>query len=314
MPSAGLPQKPRPRLSDGSFLVQAVEGLTEEGKVVPVRLALFAEMFRAKPWDVASLRRVGGAEGIGMTFLEETLGHAATNPHRRLHQEAARRVLRALLPERGTDIRGHLLPQGHLLEVSGYAGRPRDFDELLRILDGELHLITPSEPRSASGESESVDSGGRVEEAQRSYQLTHDYLVPSLRDWLTRRQQETIPGRASLLLERRTDLWYARPEKRYLPSLAEWGWLGLVTRKSQWTESQCKMMSAATRTHLAQLSWGAAFLAACMAIGWCLVAGIDRQRQVEESRSLISQLRMAEWNRLPYVLAQLHAQAGALVG
>lgn len=168
-----------------------------------------------------------------MTFLEETLGHAAANPHRRLHEAAARRVLRALLPERGTDIRGHLLPQGQLLQVSGYAERPRDFEELLRILDGELRLITPSEPRSASGESESVDSVGRVEPAQRSYQLTHDYLVPSLRDWLTRQQQETIRGRALLLLERRADLWSARPEKRYLPSLAEWGWLGLVTRRSQ---------------------------------------------------------------------------------
>ena len=42
------------------FLVQAVEGLAEKGKVVPVRLALFAEMFRGKPWGVASLRRVGG--------------------------------------------------------------------------------------------------------------------------------------------------------------------------------------------------------------------------------------------------------------
>src|SRR5262249_44718267 len=30
----------------------------------------------------------------------------------------------------------------------------------------------------------------------RYYQLTHDYLVPSLRDWLTRKQKETRRGRA----------------------------------------------------------------------------------------------------------------------
>jgi len=64
-------------------------------------------------------------------------------------------------------------------------------------------------------------------------------------------------------------------------------------------------MSAATRIHLAQLSWAAAFLAAVLAIGWGLLAGIERQRRTEESRSLVSQLRVAEWSRLPDVLAQL---------
>ncbi len=297
-----------PQAEQQRFLARAVEGLAEEGKVVPVRLALFAEMFRGKHWDVAALRKVGGAEGTGVTFLEEMLGHAAANPHRRLHQEAARRVLRALLPERGTDIRGHLIPQSQLLEVSGYAARPRDFEELLRILDGELRLITPGEPRSASGESESVDSVSRIEPAQRSYQLTHDYLVPSLRDWLTRREQETIRGRASLLLERRADLWSARPEKRYLPSLAEWARLALLTRKSQRTEPQRKMMSAATRTHLARLLWAAALLVAILTVGWALWAGIERQRRAAEGRSLVSQLRVAEWSRLPNVLAQLRRQ------
>ena len=33
-----------------------------------------------------------------------------------------------------------------LLEASGYANRPRDFDDLLRILDAELRLITPTDP------------------------------------------------------------------------------------------------------------------------------------------------------------------------
>lgn len=33
------------------------------------------------------------------------------------------------------------------------------------------------------------------------YQLTHDFLVPSVRRWLVRKQQETRSGRAELLLE-----------------------------------------------------------------------------------------------------------------
>ncbi len=55
-----------------SFLDKAVSSLAQDGKVVPVRLALFAEMVKTKPWVPATLREAGGAEGVGVTFLEET--------------------------------------------------------------------------------------------------------------------------------------------------------------------------------------------------------------------------------------------------
>ena len=64
------------------------------------------------------------------------------------------------------------------------AHRPNDFTGLLRILDGELRLITPTDPEGVQTES-SIDPGSKF------YQLTHDYLVPSLQTWLTRKQQET---------------------------------------------------------------------------------------------------------------------------
>src|SRR6185436_39320 len=51
------------------FLSQAIDGLAQEGKVICVRLALFAEMMKGKPWTPATLTEVGGAAGIGVTFL-----------------------------------------------------------------------------------------------------------------------------------------------------------------------------------------------------------------------------------------------------
>ena len=54
------------------------------------------------------------------------------------------------------------------------------------------------------------------------YQLTHDYLVHSLRDWLTRKQRETRRGRAELRLAERAALWNHKPENRHLPSVLEW--------------------------------------------------------------------------------------------
>lgn len=45
----------------------------------------------------------------------------------RHHRKAARAVLKALLPESGTDIKGQMRSYSELLEVSGYATRPKDF-------------------------------------------------------------------------------------------------------------------------------------------------------------------------------------------
>ena len=68
---------------------------------------------------------------------------------------------------------------------------------------------------------------------QRYYQLTHDYLVHSLREWLTRKQRETRSGRALLRLEERAALWTAKPENRHLPSVGEWADILLRTKRRE---------------------------------------------------------------------------------
>jgi len=283
------------------FLEKAVQGLAEEGSVVPVRLALFAEIFRAKPWDPAALKKVGGAEGIGIAFLEEMLGSAATSPSHQFHQEAARKVLKALLPERGTDLRGHLLSYPQLLEVSGYADRPREFQDLMRILDGELRLITPSEPRSEGAGAEPPDSAGLAGLAERRYQLTHDSLVPALRTWLTRKQRETVRGRVALLLESRAELWNANPETRYLPSCGEWIRLCLLTRESERTEPQQKMIRRATSFYARRLALALVLGIAAVAAGWAVTAWVREEQRAGEVRSLLSQLWVADWDRVPKI-------------
>jgi len=208
-----------------SFLDQSISGIAQNGKIISVRLALFAEMMKGKPWTPATLRAVGGTEGVGLTFLEETFSARAAPPEHRFHQKAAQAVLKALLPESGTDIKGQMRSRQELLQASGYANRPRDFDDLLRILDPELRLITPTDPEGSSSEGAPSTPTGQ------HYQLTHDYLVHSLRDWLTRKQRETRRGQAELRLAERAALWNARPENRHLPSVLEWANIRLLTPK-----------------------------------------------------------------------------------
>src|SRR5205823_2128489 len=139
-------------------------------KIVPVRLSLFAEMVKGKPWTPITLKAGGGAEGIGVRFLEETFGAPSAPPRQRLHQRAARAVLAALLPEQGTDLRGHMRAREDLLEASGYAQRAEQFDDLMRLLDAELRLVAPTDPEGiieAGPESAPAATRGRF------YQLTH---------------------------------------------------------------------------------------------------------------------------------------------
>jgi eukaryotic-like serine/threonine-protein kinase len=226
-----------------TFLDEAISGLTQDGKIVAVRLALFADMVRERSWTTATLREIGGIEGVGVTFLEETFGSPQANPKHRLHQNAAQAVLKALLPETGTDITGHMRSEGELQEAAAYGDRPREFAELTHILDNELRLITPTDPEGSSDDRPSASRKGRY------YQLTHDYLVHSLRDWLTRKQRETRRGRAELRLAERSASWNAKPENRYLPSALEWANIRLLTRKRDWSEPQRRMMKRAVRVH-----------------------------------------------------------------
>ena len=149
-----------------AFLDQGVQGLSQDGRVISVRLALFAEMVKGKGWTPAALKEIGGTEGVGVAFLEETFSSGVASAKNRLHQTAVRGVLQALLPEQGSDIKGNMQSHGKLLEASGYAKRPSDFEELLRILDGELRLITPTDPASAGDSSPEV--------SDKYFQLTHD--------------------------------------------------------------------------------------------------------------------------------------------
>ncbi len=277
------------------FLDQAVAGLAQDGKIVSVRLALFAEMVKGKPWTPATLREVGGAEGVGVTFLEETFGSAQANPKHRQHQKAAQAVLKALLPQSSSDIKGQMRSEADLRDATGYANRPRDFDELTRILDLELRLITPTDPEGSTDEGEGQST---IPSGERYYQLTHDYLVHSLREWLTRKQRETRQGRAELRLAERAALWNAKPENRHLPSAWEWANIRVLTRRKDWADPQRRMMRRAARVYgLRGLG-----LAVLIALGtWGGIEGYVNLR----AEALVESLQTASTEDVPAIIKQL---------
>ncbi len=283
------------------FLDQAVSGLSQEGKVICVRLALFAEMIKGKTWSPASLDALGGTEGVGVAFLEETFSSPTANPKHRLHQKAARAVLKALLPESGTDIKGHMRSYQELLEASGYVGRPQEFADLVRILDREIRLITPTDPEGtgADGESATAIVGPKY------YQLTHDYLVLSLRDWLTEKQRETRRGRAELLLAERAGAWNAKPTSRHLPSLWEDVKIRALTNHRSWTPPQRTMMAKGRRFHGGRAGIAAAFLIVLACGGFAIFRQVEEQRRADHAAELVKQLLVADTTAVPAIVQEL---------
>ena len=272
------------------FLDDAVSGLAQDDRVICVRIALFCELFQGKPWDLKTLKKAGGVEGVGVLFMEETFSADNAPAENRYHQKAVRSVLNALLPEPGSTIKGKMRSDRDLMEVSGYADRPDDFQALVRILDEKTHLITPTDPEGLG-----ADEGGVKElSVRRFYQLTHDYLVPSIREWLTRKQRETRRGRAELRLADRSAIWAAKPENRQLPSLWEWSNIRLLTKSKDWTEPQRMMMRKAGRIH------GSRTLVALLLVGMLTWIGFDIK-----ASDLVEELARAETADVPAIVKQL---------
>ncbi|MFO0999126.1 MAG: serine/threonine-protein kinase [Planctomycetaceae bacterium] len=286
--------------AQNAFLDRSISELTEDDRLFPIRLTVFVEMVRKQPWQVSTLDRLGGVGGIGVAFLEHAIGGLASSA-RQIYTESARNVFASLLPARGL-IKGSAVRREVLLNASGYKESPRDFDQLMRLLDSELRLLTPlamdddlqsSDPQSSSGD------------AEPRYQLTHDFLIPSIRAWLERDLRSTPSGRLQLMLQEQAELWSSRPSARYLPSIVEWLQYSFRTNRRHRTESQRRMLEAATqRIRNYVLAGGfVAVLVSCVV--FFVYQAIRDAQAIDQSKVLASALQEIEIRDVPEHVAKM---------
>jgi hypothetical protein len=197
-------------------------------------------MVKGRVWSPKTLEQMHGTAGVGVMFLDEMFS-ASANPRRRQHQKAIQAMLQCLLPDSDTHIKRKAVSIETLRQASGYAGRPREFRELMRILHVETRLISPFDPYRID---EDTSHDGKSEEY---YQLTHDYLVGALRRWLTSEQRKTRRGRAALKLAERSATWQPTKDRRLLPPWWEAVGFTFLTRQRDWTSPQRAMMGVALR-------------------------------------------------------------------
>lgn len=266
--------------SQTQFLKEAVEVLSHDGRLYPVRLAVFIEMFRRLEWIPSTLATLGGPDGIGVAFLDSMFGDSASQP-RRAQEPLIRRLLSELLPETG-QIKGPVRSYSELRKACGFSETSAVFDETIRLLDGELRIITPaSQTLEDSGIQRSSDHDSGKLLVEPGYQLTHDFLVPSIRKYLLRGQQSTRAGRAMLMLSEQANVWHTHRSARFLPTFWEWLTIRASTSRGDWNSRQQLMMATATR----RIARHAVYVAAVMVV--VLIAATlvrNRFKQVELQR------------------------------
>ncbi len=233
------------------FIETAIAELSEGGWIVPVRLCVFTEMVKARTWSAVTLRELGKPQDWGSAFLHEAFDGKSAAPMHRIHRKGARGVLERLLPPPGTDIRGHSVPESDLRSASGYENHSAEFATLMRCLDHDLRLITPSESEPAATVDDPDARNGEAHDCL--YQLTHDSLVGAIRGWLNQFRRRTFRGRAELRLAESAADFDARPGARQLPSLREWLTFFVLTRRRRWRIAERRMMHTAGHRHIVRL-------------------------------------------------------------
>ncbi|MCR9293773.1 MAG: protein kinase [bacterium] len=286
------------------FLDAAVDLLAQDGYVNKLQLAWLAEMFKARRWTPDSLEQLGGIEGIGVAYLHEVINSDAAMPQCRVYSSEIRAALSVLVPPASCRIRGHAKSSDELYRATGLKN-PQHWATVLRILVEELRLITPVDIPDAvdklPGGAERSEAAERTVEKRKPefYQLTHDYLVPSLRTLLLREKRETRRGRVQSKLEELAELWQVRSERRYLPNLGEWLEMVCLTSKASWNQSQQNFMRSARNYHLSCLTLIALLLTSTIWI-------IREYRERQFAATLVERVGPSGFAGLPELSNQIH--------
>jgi serine/threonine protein kinase/formylglycine-generating enzyme required for sulfatase activity len=284
-----------------AFIDTAIDELASIGRLEPVQICLLSEMVKNKPWTTATLRELGGIQGLGIAFLEERLTGTSAHPMLRTNLEVVKQILHELLPADDTVIKPQACHQSVLLERLAGIASEETLSRLLHLIDTEVRLITPS-----SNPNVSVTSSSASSSKDPAYQLTHDYLVPTIRKWLASQNTSTREGRAAEQLRELSVLWNAKPTRKRLPSFLEWATIRWYVPKKKWSLNESRLMNAAGRDFLARGTTITALLLV-------LVTGAWYWRKEALSRSLVARLLEAKSDDVVTVLEEIQPHASWVI-
>ena len=288
-----------------AFLDESVSQLASAGRLAPVQLAVLSEMVKDKPWNIATLKVLGGVEGLGVAFLEERLAGINAHPLMRAELPVVRRILTEMLPIDDTVIKPPACLQSTLLDRLNGIASDDLIRRLLNLLDTEVRLITPTSNTSLANSGTGSTIGSTNSDP--AYQLTHDYLVPTTRKWLESLDAGTRAGRVRQQLREMAVAWNAKPTAKRLPSATEWSAIRWFVKPSEWTSHERRMMRAT--------EWRLGKLTALVCGIACLLGLIGTLTMNEiRSQSLADRLLEADTGNVANVLQAVEPYKGMVLG
>ena len=251
------------------FVSSAVAEMSNNGRVIPIHLALFSQMMDSDSWETNQLKKMGGWKGLGVHFLESIFSHKRSENY----ETACRSILQQLLPDVGSKIKGAKTSLLQLQESTGIDS-PDELQAALDLLDRESRIITPTESESSAP-------------AGQHYQLAHDYLVEPIRQWLSQKEQQTRQGRARLRLAELTSQWEAKPEVRYLPSPLEYAAIRTSIDKKTCAPAQRKLLKTTGRYYAIRLGLIGLLIAVSGMLAGAAWKSANRRSAIEKFNSLL---------------------------
>ena len=229
-----------------NFLENAIDELVDQERVSCVHLSLFAEMFKNRDWTSKELSAIGGVSAVGTKFLEETFDNVSAPSRYRNSAREVRLILEKLLPESGVNLRGHMQTVSSLKDSVVQHTDADRFERALGVLCDDLRLVVKTNPDETGAIADKEST------ANTSVQLTHDYLVPAIRNWLGRKKLESWQGRAELKLNELSEFLSNAPKANVIPTLWEYCQIKLAIPSRSFTDTHHKIMNTAKRYYLSR--------------------------------------------------------------
>jgi serine/threonine protein kinase len=255
--------------SQSNFCKAAIAGLSQGGTVLPVRIALLAELMHGHAWEAATIAELGGIDGAIVRFLADSFESPSSPMSRRSVATPAKRILSLLLPHDHSDLKASSKTFAELREQSGYVETSIEFQQAMRCLETDLKLIS-----HLSG----------IEE-KREYVLVHDYLVGPIRAWLTQIDSATWLGRQRLLIRNKAERHKRDPNSENLLTPLSWMTAKLFLSKRELAKEHQSIIAKSTPRAVVFFSIAGVGLIIAITMGSLFY--IRSQRLEEQTRNAV---------------------------
>lgn len=254
-----LPETGNLSKQQSNFIKTAVDMIASRESVLCVRLVVFAETMKSRPWNVSELTQLGGWEGVGQEFITSIFRNAPGAISK--NSLSCWAILRPLLPELETNIKGQGLTLPELRNASELGQQRGAFEYLSDFLIGDAKLITPIE---------NSDFNDSSVQENPTYGLTHDFLVQPIRLWGESKQMETKAGQRELNFRRLATHWSSSREDRFLPGIFDFvGFCRFVSKSTKQEHREYWQLS--TKKSLLTMIIAGVFFLALVSGGYFIV-------------------------------------------